>query len=209
MHLNALSLSHTHTHTRSVCETQVIRPSTPTQSITLSFTSLRLSQRYLVDVLYVLPDCNRLTTVHNLNSILTDAMYGAHVLNGNGKVSYGATGVPCDVTFLSSCIIVELEMSRRFVYSETSRDELTSRGIEPEPEEDYSLLSGFTASYKSSPEAQGKPSIWPEGGSTLVCKPAYMSVEQPKPKFVWKELCCSQEDGNEARSSCAALCILF
>ncbi len=139
-----------------------------------------------------------MTTVFNTDKILTDATYGAHVLNGNGKVDYGATGVPCDVTFFSSCVIVELDVSRRFVYTKESRRELASRGIEAEPDEDFSLLSGFIATYKSSSEAKGKPSIWPDGGNTLVCKPAYMNVAQPKPTFVWKELCCSEEDGNEA-----------
>ena len=51
---------------------QVIKPSTPTKSITLKFTNIDLSLRYMVDVLYASPECNAMNSTAYMEKFVTD-----------------------------------------------------------------------------------------------------------------------------------------
>jgi hypothetical protein len=176
----------------------VIRPSKPTKSITLSFKTMDLSSRYLVDLLYVLPDCDSIAPSQYAEDILTDSSLKARVLNGNELVRYAKGTIPCPVTIHSSCIILELDMTRRFVYTSDSRQALETQNIVLEEKEDYAVgFKGFTASYVSSSVAEGGQSEWAAGGATADCEPEFSKVPPPAPKFEWNELCCIQEDGNQ------------
>jgi hypothetical protein len=175
----------------------VIRPSQPTQSITLSFKNLDLSPQYMVDLLYILPDCNAVAPSQYAEDILTDASLKARVLNGNGKVAYVDGNIPCPVTISAQCVILELDMTRRFAYTQESRQALEGQGIVLAEKEDYfSSFKGFSASYTSSSAVQGLQTDWVSGGTTATCQPEYPRTPPPAPKFEWNELCCTQEEGN-------------
>jgi hypothetical protein len=175
----------------------VIKPSGPTQSITLSFKSIDLSSRYLVDFLYVLPDCNTITSSQYAEDILTDGFIKARVLNGNGIVRYGTGSIPCPLTIHSSCVILELDMTRRFVYTAESSQDFESQPVNLEDREDYiANFKGFSASYTSSELAEGIQTDWTPGGAATVCQPEYSKVPPPAPRLEWNELCCAKEEGN-------------
>ncbi len=167
----------------------MIRPSQPTKQISITFDSLDLSQSQLEDMLYVMEDCNRFvdrTWVLDYEfDIMERAGEGVHILNGFGAdfdFYYGSIEVPCPLTFESSCIVIELDMAMRF----------------PDPERFKSMYTGFSMTYTSSNTAP-KPGVavkWQLGGPQKACMPAYIKEQSP-PKFVWNELCCQDELGND------------
>jgi hypothetical protein len=155
----------------------VIRPLQPTMTIVLSFKSIDLSPD---DVLYVNPDCNNnmmFAFSHSQDGNVHTADRRARILNGRDNLQYRDTEVPCPVTIRAQCIVLELDISRSFARG--------SQYLEK-------AFKGFSASYKSFTSLEG-----PESPLQVdVCLPADLKVSSPKPRFVWNELCCAQEDGN-------------
>ncbi len=167
----------------------MIKPSKPTKQIKITFDSMDLSSDQMHDMLYVLEDCNAFVPRNWLSDYGFDYYQsegeGVHILNGLGKdynFEYGAIEVPCPLTFKSSCIVIELDMAMRYA----------------NPDQYQALFAGFTITYTASnvePQA-GVAVKWQAGGPRKACMPAYVKVQSP-PKFVWKELCCQQEPGND------------
>jgi hypothetical protein len=174
------------------------RPGTPIKSITLTIKSMDLDPRYAVDMLYMLPNCDTVTATQYSDDMLWDSSFQARILNGNGleKKVYGRAGVPCPVTINSPCVVLELDMARRYTYTQESRDALEAQGVKLEDDIDYTArFKGFTAAFTASTEDAAQ-TAWVSGGATSECKPEYSTVPPQKPRFVWNELCCSNEEGN-------------
>jgi hypothetical protein len=160
----------------------VIRPDQPTKTIILSFHSMELSPDWMVDTLYVAKDCNSFRK-DPANWIFHFPEFVG--LNGHALARYGRTRVPCPVTFHRECIVLELDISERF-----------QRNYHPNAEFSGSF-KGFSATYTSYPYKVGTEALFKPGGLKDICVPAYLQIPAPKPTLVWKELCCTQEDGNE------------
>ncbi len=164
----------------------VIRPTQPTKSITLSFKNFDLSPRRMVDVLYLNPDCDSSNT-NPFTQFFYD--YGMtfgipFTLNGENSREYPETEVPCPITLHTECMVLELDLERRFA------NQARFGGSHTDYTKDF---KGFTASYTSSPVAKGRPSQDSSGS----CQPDLSLAPPPKPSFVWSELCCTKEDGNQ------------
>ncbi len=171
---------------------QVIRPSTPTKSITLKFTSIDLSLRYMVDVLYAVPDCNRMDSTTYMEKLVTDQSMNAYVVNGLGR-EYGVTDTPCPLKFNTDCMVVEFDMTRRYVDSASA---FSSPFFFETPENYRTKFKGFSFEYSSSDTEETSPTQWTSGGYTEICQPLFASVKPPKQQIVFNEKCCAEEEGN-------------
>ncbi len=147
----------------------------------------------MVDVLYAAPDCNKMNSTAYMEKLVTDQSMGAYVVNGLSR-EYAITDTPCPLKFNTDCMVVELDMTRRYVDPATAMGE--GVGYFESPEDYQKRFKGFSFEYTSSNTLEASPTQWTTGGYTEICKPTFASVKPPKPQIVFKEKCCTEEEGN-------------
>ncbi len=147
----------------------------------------------MVDVLYASPECNTMNSTAYMEKFMTDQSMNAYVVSGLSR-EYGLTDTPCPLKFNTECMVVELDMMRRYVDPASAMGE---GGWFYESPEDYQKrFKGFSFEYTSSNTLEALPTQWTTGGYTEICKPLFASVKPPKPQIIFKEKCCSEEEGN-------------
>jgi hypothetical protein len=148
----------------------------------------------MVDVLYAVQDCNRIDSTAYMENLVTDQSVNAFVVNGLTR-EYAVTDTPCPMKFNTECLVVEYDFTRRYVHPSAALKALEP-GFFELPEDYQKRFKGFSFEYASSYTEVASPTQWTTGGYGEICKPDFASVKPPKPQIVFKEKCCSAEEGN-------------